>query len=108
MNVSIKREQKECIPSAECEKGRMKSTHTIIIAEAGVNHNGSIELAKQLVDKAVEAGVDYIKFQTFKASKLVTKAAKQAEYQQKNIGKEGDSQYQMLKKLELSPKIMRF
>ena len=77
--------------------------HTIIIAEAGVNHNGSIELAKQLVDKAVEAGVDYIKFQTFKASKLVTKAAKQAEYQQKNIGKEGNSQYQMLKKLELSP-----
>lgn len=77
--------------------------HTIIIAEAGVNHNGSIELAKQLVEKAVEAGVDYIKFQTFKASKLVTKAAKQAEYQQKNIGKEGDSQYQMLKKLELSP-----
>ena len=77
--------------------------HTIIIAEAGVNHNGSIELAKQLVDKAVEAGVDYIKFQTFKASKLVTKAAKQAEYQQKNIGKDGDSQYKMLKKLELSP-----
>lgn len=76
--------------------------HTIIIAEAGVNHNGSLELAKQLVDKAVEAGVDYIKFQTFKASKLVTKAAKQAEYQQKNIGKGGDSQYQMLKKLELS------
>ena len=77
--------------------------HTLIIAEAGVNHNGSIELAKQLVDKAVEAGVDYIKFQTFKASKLVTKAAKQAEYQQKNIGKEGDSQYQMLKKLEFTP-----
>ena len=78
--------------------------HTIIIAEAGVNHNGSLELAKQLVNKAVDAGVDYIKFQTFKASKLVTKAAKQAEYQQKNTGKEGDSQYQMLKKLELSPK----
>ena len=77
--------------------------HTIIIAEAGVNHNGSLEMAKQLVYKAVEAGVDYIKFQTFKASKLVTKSAKQAEYQQKNIGKEGDSQYQMLKKLELSP-----
>ncbi len=78
-------------------------SHTLIIAEAGVNHNGSIELAKKLVEKAKEAGVDYIKFQTFKASKLVTKAAKQAEYQQKNIGKEGDSQYQMLKKLELSP-----
>lgn len=77
--------------------------HVLIIAEAGVNHNGSLEIAKKLVDKAVEAGVDYIKFQTFKASKLVTKAAKQAEYQQKNIGKEGDSQYQMLKKLELSP-----
>lgn len=76
---------------------------TLIIAEAGVNHNGSIELAKKLVEKAKEAGVDYIKFQTFKASKLVTKAAKQAEYQQKNIGNEGDSQYQMLKKLELSP-----
>lgn len=79
------------------------SNKTLIIAEAGVNHNGSIELAKKLVEKAKEAGVDYIKFQTFKASKLVTKAAKQAEYQQKNIGKEGDSQYQMLKKLELSP-----
>lgn len=78
-------------------------SHTLIIAEAGVNHNGSIELAKKLVEKAKEAGVDYIKFQTFKASKLVTKVAKQAEYQQKNIGKEGDSQYQMLKKLELSP-----
>jgi N,N'-diacetyllegionaminate synthase len=79
------------------------TNHTLIIAEAGVNHNGSIELAKKLVEKAKEAGVDYIKFQTFKASKLVTRAAKQAEYQQKNIGKEGDSQYQMLKKLELSP-----
>lgn len=77
--------------------------HTIIIAEAGVNHNGSIEMAKQLVLKAKEAGVDYIKFQTFKASKLVTKSAKQAEYQQKNIGNGEDSQYQMLKKLELSP-----
>ena len=77
--------------------------HVTVIAEAGVNHNGSLDLAQKLVDKAVEAGVDYIKFQTFKASKLVTKAAKQAEYQQKNIGKKGDSQYQMLKKLELSP-----
>lgn len=82
----------------------MMSKHTIIIAEAGVNHNGSLEIAKQLVDKAVEAGVDYIKFQTFKASNLVTKTAKQAEYQQRNNGKDGDSQYQMLKRLELSPK----
>lgn len=76
---------------------------TIIIAEAGVNHNGSVELAKQLVDKAVEAGVDYIKFQTFKASSLVTKSARQAEYQQKSVGTENDSQYNMLKKFELSP-----
>ena len=76
--------------------------HILIIAEAGVNHNGSIELAKQLVDKAVDAGADYIKFQTFKASRLVTKTARQADYQQKNIGGKNDSQYQMLKKLELS------
>lgn len=77
--------------------------HTLIIAEAGVNHNGSIDIAKQLVDKAVEAGVDIIKFQTFKADKLVSKSAKQAEYQKKNIGTNSDdSQYNMLKKLELS------
>ena len=76
--------------------------HTIIIAEAGVNHNGSLELAKQLVDRAVEAGADYIKFQTFKAANLVTKSAQQADYQKKNIGGGDSSQYQMLKKLELS------
>lgn len=74
----------------------------LIIAEAGVNHNGSIQIAKQLVDKAVEAGVDIIKFQTFKSDKLVSKAAKQAEYQQRNIGKRDESQLAMLKKLELS------
>src|SRR5574344_1048407 len=77
-------------------------THTLIIAEAGVNHNGSVAIAKQLVDKAVEAGVDIIKFQTFKADKLVKRDAKQAEYQKKNIGDGNDSQYEMLKKLELS------
>ena len=77
--------------------------HTLIIAEAGVNHNGSIELAKKLVEKAKKAGVDYIKFQTFKASKLVTKAAKQAEYQQKNIGKEGDSQSILHAPLVITP-----
>ncbi len=77
--------------------------HTLIIAEAGVNHNGSIELAKQLVDKAAEAGADYVKFQTFKSEKLVSKSARQAEYQKKNIGKKSDdSQLSMLKKLELS------
>ena len=77
--------------------------HTLIIAEAGVNHNGSIELAKQLVDKAVDAGVDYIKFQTFKTEKLVAKSAQMASYQKKNIGTEDNSQFAMLKKLELSP-----
>ena len=74
----------------------------LIIAEAGVNHNGSMLIAKQLVDAAVDSGVDIIKFQTFKAEKLVSKAAKQAEYQKKNIGDGSDSQYEMLKKLELS------
>lgn len=73
----------------------------IIIAEAGVNHNGDIELAKQLIDVAAEAGVDYVKFQTFKADKLVTKSAARAEYQNTNT-KNTDSQYEMLKKLELS------
>lgn len=76
--------------------------HTLIIAEAGVNHNGYLDIAKRLVDSAVDAGVDIIKFQTFKSSKLVKKDAKQAEYQKKNIGDGNDSQYDMLKKLELS------
>jgi len=72
-----------------------------IIAEAGVNHNGSLELAKLMVDKSVEAGVDCIKFQTFKSENLVNKEAKKAEYQINNTGS-NDSQYSMLKKLELS------
>ena len=76
--------------------------HVLIIAEAGVNHNGSLDIAKQLIDKAVEAGVDIIKFQTFKSEKLVSKAARQAEYQQRNIGKMDEGQLAMLKKLELS------
>lgn len=74
----------------------------LIIAEAGVNHNGSIKIAKQLIDEAVNAGVDIIKFQTFNAEKLVSKSAKRAEYQRKNMGDVNDSQYDMLKKLELS------
>lgn len=76
--------------------------HTLIIAEAGVNHNGSLAIAKQLIDAAVDAGVDIIKFQTFKADRLVSKDAKKAEYQKQNIGDGDDSQYRMLKKLELS------
>lgn len=75
--------------------------NTFIIAEAGVNHNGSLDLALKLVDVAVQAGVDAIKFQTFKTEHLVTKSAQQAEYQKKNM-KKASSQYDMLKKLELS------
>jgi N,N'-diacetyllegionaminate synthase len=74
----------------------------LIIAEAGVNHNGDINVAKELIRAAATACVDYVKFQTFRADKLVSKTAKQAEYQKKNIGDGGDSQYNMLKKLELS------
>ena len=74
----------------------------IIIAEAGVNHNGDIELAKKLIDVAVEAGVDYVKFQTFKSESLVSKFAKKAAYQIENTKDAVESQLQMLKKLELS------
>ena len=72
-----------------------------IIAEAGVNHNGSVQLAKKLIDVAVEAGVDAIKFQTWKTELIVTKSAKQAVYQEENTGVI-ESQFEMLKKLELS------
>lgn len=72
-----------------------------IIAEAGVNHNNDIKVAKKLVDAALESGADAVKFQTFKSEKLVTKKAVMADYQKTNIGKE-ESQYEMLKKLELS------
>lgn len=71
-----------------------------IIAEAGVNHNGSFDLACRLVDEAKKAGVDCIKFQTFKAEKLVSHSAKKAEYQKKTTG--DSSQQDMLKQLELS------
>ena len=73
---------------------------TIIIAEAGVNHNGSIELAKNMIDVAVEAGVDYIKFQTFKAERLVSVYAEKADYQKETTNVD-ESQFEMIKKLEL-------
>lgn len=77
----------------------MKSTY--IIAEAGVNHNGSLPMAMQLIDAAINAGANAVKFQTFQASKLVTKSAPKADYQRTNTD-QAESQYEMLKKLELS------
>lgn len=74
---------------------------TLIIAEAGVNHNGSLDLAKKLVDVAAEAGADYVKFQTFKANKIASKQAQKADYQQKTTDN-SESQLEMLKRLELN------
>lgn len=73
-----------------------------IIAEAGVNHNGNMENAFRLVDVAAEAGVDYVKFQTFKTENLVSKSAQKADYQTKNTENKEETQYQMLKKLEMT------
>ena len=74
---------------------------SIIIAEAGVNHNGNIKLAKKLVDIAKNAGADYVKFQSFLHENLVVKKAAKAKYQKKN-SKSNETQDEMLKKLQLS------
>lgn len=74
--------------------------HTIIIAEAGVNHNGNMDIAKRLIDAAADAGVDYVKFQTFKTENLVSFNAPTAEYQK--AATQETSQYAMLKRLELN------
>ena len=76
------------------------STHVTIIAEAGVNHNGNIDIARKMVEVAALSGADYIKFQTFKTEKLVTASAPKAAYQEIQTGMEG-SQFGMLKNLEL-------
>ena len=78
-----------------------------IIAEAGVNHNGDPELARQLINVAAEAGADYVKFQTFTAEKLVSATAQKARYQQQNDARGGSTQQAMLKKLELDEAVHR-
>ena len=79
----------------------MKKKNTYIIAEAGVNHNGSLSIAKQLIDAASEAGANAVKFQTFKAEALISQNAPKAEYQLKTTDKK-ESQFDMIKRLELS------
>jgi len=79
----------------------LKYSKVFIVAEAGVNHNGSIDLAKKLIDVASATGVDAVKFQTFKAENLATKNAKKANYQ-KNTTDQKENQFSMLKKLEMS------
>ena len=76
--------------------------HTYIIAEAGVNHNGQLDLALKLCDSAKEAGVDCVKFQTWQTEKIVTRKAEKATYQSENTNNAEESQFDMLKKLELS------
>ena len=77
------------------------NSKVIIIAEAGVNHNGDFDNAKKLILAAANSGADYVKFQTFKADKLVSKDAQKAEYQKSNLKEDGGTQYEMLKKLEM-------
>lgn len=74
---------------------------TVVIAEAGVNHNGDVDLAKEMIDVAARAGADFVKFQTFRAESLTTKSAPAAEYQMTNT-QSSNSQFEMLKSLELS------
>lgn len=78
----------------------MKSHKTTIIAEAGVNHNGSVKIAKKMIDIAADSGVDFIKFQTFNSDSLVTTSSIKAEYQKK-FTNPSESQFEMIKKLEL-------
>ena len=79
-----------------------------VIGEIGVNHNGDLAMARQLIDVAADAGADAVKFQTFSAEKLVTRTARQADYQARNLGSaEGESQFAMLQALELSADELR-
>ena len=73
----------------------------LIIAEAGVNHNGDFELAKKLIKAAADANADVVKFQTYKTEKMVSVKEKKAQYQSKNYNEEDNTQFSMLKKLEM-------
>ena len=79
----------------------MNNNNVLIIAEAGVNHNGDLNLALELVEAAANAGADFVKFQTFKAENIITKNAKKANYQ-KNTTDQKENQFDMAKKLELN------
>jgi N-acetylneuraminate synthase/N,N'-diacetyllegionaminate synthase len=79
----------------------MSIKHVIIIAEAGVNHNGDLNKALELIDVAADAGADYVKFQTFKAEKIVNPSAQKADYQKNNMKGDEDTQFGMLKRLEM-------
>jgi len=80
----------------------MKLNRVLIIAEAGVNHNGELQKALALIDAASQAGADYVKFQTFKAEKIVNRSAENAYYQKKNMQDGSNTQFEMLKKLEMA------
>ncbi|KMY86512.1 N-acetylneuraminate synthase [Candidatus Paraburkholderia calva] len=82
------------------------SVHCTVIAEAGVNHNGSLELAHRLIDVAAEAGADFVKFQTFRTEALVTRDAQKAAYQKRTTG-HGETQFDMLKRLEIDQDCFR-
>lgn len=82
------------------------SERCIVIAEAGVNHNGSLDLAHRLVDVAAQAGADFVKFQTFRTEALVTRTAQKADYQKRTTGRT-ETQFAMLKKLELDENAFR-
>jgi len=83
-------------------KANSRSPATCIIAEAGVNHNGDINVAKDLIEAASASGADYVKFQTFSADKLVDNNASTAEYQKRNSGDKEMTQHELLQKLELT------
>lgn len=80
---------------------KLKNDRCLIIAEAGVNHNGDVSIAKKLCDAAKDSGADVVKFQTWNTDRLITRTVRMADYQETNIGN-SETQYEMLKKLELS------